>query len=317
MMRALKQTLLLSVVAVTFNSHGQVTPSYEGFGTGYIPNQTFGANATPGTNALVPKTGYTSNWLEIGTGAYPKSKITPNSLDYTSDTGSIITTGGALRLETNARLGREIAVNTGTGTIYFSFLYQLENTGTTTPEPTIASPYFGVEFWKNDAVQIKWRETPGFYSDGSYNMGSDRKFTIRGDSSTISFTGIDINAPLHTLGALDNQVNLIVFKLELTGIPGQDTISIWRNPDLNTNGLDPTPSQAQAFAQITNQNLKFNAISFANFFGNRTLLIDEIRFGNSFSQVINAVPIPEPSTYALLLLATITLIILRRTQKKA
>jgi hypothetical protein len=301
-------------LAVTL-SQAQVTPSYEGFSTGYTPNQTFGANATPNSNATASNPGYTSIWLEIGTGAYPKSSITPQSLDFTTATGNIITSGGALKLETNARLGREIAISSGPGTIYFSFLYQLENT-TSTNQPTIASPYFGVEFWKNDSINIKWRETPGFYSDNTFNLGSDRKFTLRGDDSTVTFTGIDIASPLQTLGQIDNNVNLVVFKLNLTGIPGQDTISIWRNPDLNTGGIDPSASQAQAFAQVSNQTLSFNAISFANYFGNKNLYIDEIRFGNSFSEVINAVAIPEPTTMALLIIGSVLILLAKRKAQR-
>ncbi len=301
-------------LAVTL-SHAQVTPSYIGFGQGYTPNQNFGANATPNANATVNNPGYTSNWLEIGTGAYPKSSITPQSLDYTSATGNIITSGGALKLETNARLGREVAVSLGAGTIYFSFLYQLEDT-TSNNQPAVASPYFGVEFWKNDTMGIKWREGPGFYSDMTYNDSSDRKFTLRGDDSTVMFTGIDVGNPLQILGQIDNNVNLVVFKLNLTGIPGQDTISIWRNPNLDTLGVDPTPSQAQAYVQVSNQTLNFNAISFANYFGNKNLYIDEIRFGNSFADVVYAIPIPEPTTITLLIIGAIVFLLARRKTQK-
>jgi hypothetical protein len=291
--------------------YAQVTPSYIGFGPGYTPNQTLGANATPNSNATASNPGYTSIWLEIGTGAYPKSSITPQSLDFTTATGNIITTGGALKLETNARLGREVAISSGAGTVYFSFLYQLENT-TSNNQPVVASPYFGVEFWKNDAMGIKWREGPGFYSDMTYNDGSDRKFTLRGDNSMVMFTGSDLANPLQILGQIDNNVNLVVFKLNLTGIPGQDTISIWRNPNLDTLGVDPTPSQAQAYVQVSNQTLSFNAISFANYFGNKNLYIDEIRFGNSFADVVNAIPIPEPTTITLLVAGSILFLIARR-----
>jgi hypothetical protein len=293
-------------------SQAQVATSYEGFGAGYTPNQTFGANAIPSSNATVSNAGYTSNWLEIGSGAYPKASISPNSLNFSVSTGNIITSGGALKLETNARLGREVAVSSGPGTIYFSFLYQLENVSTNTPEPTVASPYFGVEFWKNDTVAIKWRETPAFYSDGTYNLGSDRKFTLRGNDTSVSFTGIDLANPLKALGQIDDKVNLVVFKLQLTGIPGQDTISIWKNPDLDTGGIEPSPAQAQVFAQASNQTLDFNAIAFANYFGNKNLYIDEIRFGNSFSEVINAVAIPEPTTVGLLVIGGIVLLLAAR-----
>ncbi len=102
------------------------------------------------------------------------------------------------------------------------------------------------------------------------------------------------------LGSLSTTApNLIVYKYGFDSAANSDTFEVWLNPETAGDAADITLSGA---------NLALNNIEIREVLGNVALSLDEIRLGTEFTDVV---PIPEP-TSAALVLGGLSLLALRR-----
>ncbi len=93
--------------------------------------------------------------------------------------------------------------------------------------------------------------------------------------------------------------NLIVFRYEFNGA-SNDTFSVWLNP---TSASDPANITTNTQADFALQSVELRNTQAAN------LIFDEVRFGTAFADVV---PVPEPSSYALVGLGALGLVLRRR-----
>jgi len=151
------------------------------------------------------------------------------------------------------------------------------------------------------------------------NAGSD-SFGIGGSNNGNSGVG---NAPplqftvdtlsgnagfLNSTTFRNDATNFFVIKIDYTGGFEGDVISWWLNP--NVGGAE-TPT---TFAQSDPFSYNFNEIRVAKFTGDPTWTIDEIRFGSTWESVT---PIPEPSSYGVILGAGVLFGVLSRRKRRA
>lgn len=93
-----------------------------------------------------------------------------------------------------------------------------------------------------------------------------------------------------SLGSLSTtDPNLIVYKYGFDSAANSDTFEVWLNPESAGDTADIT---------LTGANLALNNIEIREVLGNVALSLDEIRLGTEFTSVV---PIPEPTSAALML----------------
>jgi fructan beta-fructosidase len=269
---ALVGASLLPLLTCTSLARAQLL-AYEGFN--YAPGSTL-TNQNGGVGFGV------NSWSLVNTGSpHLPTTINSGNLIFPGNSASAASgTGNSALTQLNDRQGRYLDVtengvfaqngyidsngNIGADgkTLYVSFLQQA---GQDDP-----NGFFEFEFHR------------GGLGDSSRIMG------IGNDTrtSTVDLRTGSINN--QSLGALDTNVNLYVMKIQYQ--PGNDTVSVYRNPTGTTEPATPTLS-------VTNADLSFDGIAVAAFLDNQSVATDEIRMGTTFASVIggNAVGNPTPA----------------------
>ncbi len=267
----MRHFISLVLVGCLTTMSAQVTPLVEdSFETG-TGGYTTGVNL----NGQAPSstTGFTGSWTNTSGGFQVQS----TGLSY----GSLVTSGGAaFATGSNARIGRLLQTtydSTFSGTLYFSFLMQLESVG---------GHYQALEFHN------------GGFSDGTHRqflIASGGNITgLSNDVFAYRFTDGTSSTPF---GTADTNVNMFVVKLELSASAGSDSITIYRNPtDLLVEGNNTITANASG------QDIVFDRITLAFFPAGEvdpsSVTFDELRLGTSFASVT---PVPEPRSAATLL----------------
>jgi len=203
------------------------------------------------------------------------------------------TIGGALSDTTSSSLGaRRTFDNTGLGadgtSVWFSALYN----------HTSAGSDFRLKLFADSSISLG---TSGYATAANSGIG----FNFTGG------TGLRVenqNVQIGTATALAvNTVHLVVGRIDFSDTSNADRVLLWVNPTISLTA----PLDAAAAQNVTGFNLQAtlgNAVA-ARWGGAGTGIIDEIRLGNTFGDVV---AIPEPSTYALLLGGLGALVWLRR-----
>ncbi|MDQ8190528.1 PEP-CTERM sorting domain-containing protein [Roseibacillus persicicus] len=126
------------------------------------------------------------------------------------------------------------------------------------------------------------------YSHRLYNGGGDPM------SSAIS------NSPAATIAP---GAHLMVAQFDMSG--GTPTFNLWVDPDVASLGTGAAPVGG-TFSSVTSgtQNFSFDSIRIGMFSSDQTMVLDELRIGESWADVS---PIPEPSTVLLVGLAGVGL----------
>ncbi len=238
-------------------------------------------NQVPPTSGT-PSSGYTVSGFSSG----------PN-LSYTNG-ASLVTSGGSLEDASGSNPGSLVLTPTGltivNDTDYWgSFLLNLSSpyTATRTSGFSIASG--------PDRMVISFN-TP----TGSSTTNGTINFGVRdgaGDPADgFRTTGGEVELSLNT-------TELYVFKVEVDATGSNSNLYVWRNPfldghELSTGAADwsyvaTTTPGGGSFANSTN----FGEWSFDSS-NQAQIIFDELRFGTDFNQVV---PIPEPTTAALVL----------------
>jgi hypothetical protein len=217
--------------------------------------------------------GYTGNWLNGNATAV----VTASGLSYPG----LASSGGALSANNGAsREGRLLSSaisGTTSGTFYLSVLLQLSN--------ATGGNYKAFELHNGGFSDSTQRTLQIGQGGTSTDFGGTTNFGLRLFSSD-TFR-ID-------LGLADTNVNLFVIRVDLSTTNNADSITIWRNPtSLLTEPAIPNGT-------LSNFNFVFDRTSAANFQANGdSIMVDEIRFGDSYTSVL---PVPEPSSTSLLIL---------------
>lgn len=209
-------------------------------------------------------TGFTGNWVEAYGGAQSPNVIA-GGLSYSDGTNIVNSSGGAVEYPGggNGRAGRQLATpftSATSGTVYFSVMIQPDSTGT---------GYRGVEM-----------------HGGSLDDGNRRLQIVTGENGSANFTVRLFNNNndgfLGDLGTVDNtNVNFFVGKFTFSTVNDGDSLQIWRNPgDLTSEILSGTADFIKS-----GFNLELDRVALARFNGADGFKADEIRFGNTWSDV--------------------------------
>ena len=221
-----------------------------------------------GTNNLFGQspsiTGFSGAW-QAGYGGAESPDAVALGLSYpdlASSGGSVRYTGGG-----NGRGGRLLAApygGTSTGQVYLSILIQLESTGDVYRAFELHDG--GFDDFNHRTLQIATGEGVG----GSV-PGSD--FSVRVNESVGA-----------SLGLQDAAVNLFIIRIDLSDSPGQDTVTVYRNPADLTIESNNAPT-----AVLENLDVEFDRASFARFNGSSGITFDELRIGTAFNDVTGIV----------------------------
>ncbi len=219
-------------------------------------------------------TGFGSNtW-----GSNNEWTITNTSLSY----GSLVTTGNATvatRTSSNIEIFRDFSTTVGgdTTSIWMSFLVS-----------GLGDTFNGLSTF-NGSTEGTFAGALGGTVGGRLISGSSPTHPVSGGTQTIA----------DTLTFSAATTYMIVMHFDMTS---GAVHSAWVNPDLNSlgTGSAPTVANGGVFESTSSNTLDyaFDRIRLGLFNGSSTVTFDEIRIGESW---IDVSPVPEPSSYALML----------------
>lgn len=271
--------IALPVLLVSLASAAHAAVVFDSFLTGGVA-----ASGQYNTGALIGQnptlSGFSGAW------ATPSSAtvtVGASSLAFSNSSGSVNTAGGAVTVTTGRvmrDLGTVLNVQPTTPyTRYVSFLLQNSVSGD-------SAAYRAVEF----------------FQAGSTNQGT-RTFQLglsNTDFGTLNygFRLSNSDALRGNLGSANTGVNLFVVRFDFAN--GNDTVTVWMNPSNLGSEAGAGAGVSVSGALLTSN---IGRVSLASFGGTAsTMGLDELRIGDTWSEVVNftAAPIPEPSSFAAL-----------------
>lgn len=221
-----------------------------------------------GQGPAVP--GMTGNWLNGSSHQVSDTGLTYGGAGYVNGGGGSVT---AMAAGQSGRGGRVLATAydaSSTDTVYLSFLMQVSN---------------------GNLTQYKALEL----HDGGFSDNPNRKFALgvqEGDfgSSTANAFGFKLmnsGSQEYQLasGGLNTNVNLFVVKFEFSDQAASDSVTVWQN----------ATAEDASGVTVSGLDMTFDRISFADYNNNDSAAWDEIRMGDTFTDVI-----PEPATFGLI-----------------
>lgn len=148
--------------------------------------------------------------------------------------------------------------------------------------------------WSNSFALLTFDSNTGTGTAAQLRQnGSGGDFVIRNNS------GGDIGATGSITKASAGTIGLFVFRYDFNAA-GNDTLSVW---------LNPTSASDTAAITATQTDFILNNLMIRNANGSTAPVYDEIRFGTTFADVV---PIPEPTTWALIAGSLTALVVFRR-----
>ena len=265
-----------SINAQTFVHDGFLSGS-KSFDGEYVAGETLVSRDPAALGALGPWLGNVGNTDNIKSVAAGLDYLDPLYLPETGGSAQFIPDGAG----DQGRIGRELVAPvtaSSSGELYFSFLMQTDT--------TIPAAYRAFEFHLDDKLgPFSFSDVPqrkfqiGFHS-GDFDSSTNFGFNATGSG------GSGANA----LSVNNSGVNLFVGKLFLSADAGEDSVTVWQNPDLSM-GVDPENGVTE-----TGLDFEFTHFTFAKFGENSvTVSWDEVRFGETFADVTTgSAAVPEP-----------------------
>jgi len=299
----MKNPILLTaaIAAISLASLGSASATlltYEGFGytsAANITGQTGGSGwrtpvatypwGTGGTTGTVAASGLAYTGINAAYTVFAPTGLAGNyGGAFRNQRLLAIDTGGVYDTAGLRGAGNFIGGSTVTGTLWGSFLV-------------------GASLWDTASG-------PQMVVNLGSTTGTGTQASIRqtGAGSAISLTdgsgnGIGATGTIATSALSTTNPNLIVFRMVFNGA-SDDTMSVWLNPTAATD--------TASISTTTQANFVLNNPEWRSVNANGNLVFDEIRFGTTFADVV---PIPEPSTYVMLLGGIGVLLILRRCRR--
>jgi len=296
----MKNSILLTaaIAGISFANLGSASAtllSYEGFGytsAANVTGQTGGSGwrtpvanfpwGTGGTTGTVAASGLTYTGINAAYTAFAPTGLAGNfggnfrnSRLLAIDTGGVYDNAGL-----KSTTGNYIGGSTVTSTLWGSYLLSGTNWGA-------SFAIFNLDSTAGTGTRAQIRQG-----------GAGGALQITDASGTnIGGTGSILTSALSTTNP-----NLIVFRMVFDGA-NNDTMSVW---------LNPTAASDTASITATQANFVLNQPELRSVNASGNLVFDEVRFGTTF---LDVVPIPEPSTYVMLLGGIGVLLILRRCRR--
>lgn len=250
-----------------------------------ISSESFSGYNTGALNATSPSPtvpGYTGNWTAVDFGdAQPA--ISPGSLTYgyANDLGS---TGDKVAVPSG--VGK--TAKASSGRIYRLLDHRLAVTATTT-----GVRYLCFLFRSGQETGATLYQTLALF-DGPVSQGVDTNRTFdagltTNDAETGTFYNFSTNnAYISTGVAADTAVHLFLIKFKLGDTPASDSVTVWIDPVIPPSG-DPIEGGTIA----TGMNITFDRLVLSDYDENSAAW-DEIRWGDTFADVVAITPIPHP-----------------------
>ena len=235
-------------------------------------------------------TSWAGPWAESF--AAPSVQVLNTGLSYSNGSGTVASTGGSVNLlgapgSRDSRVLTTGFTNAFVGTVYMSFMIQLDDTSTTYRAFEL---HQGTADDGNRKLQI-----------GTGEQGSPDFFVRLFNENNFGFYA--------DLGTSNTDVNFFVAKFVFGDTNDSDSLTLWLNPE-------DLGSEAGSVADYTKNtfNLEFNRTTFAAFSGSGGATWDEVRLGDTFESVTT---VPEPHTYALLATFGMLVFLQRLRHRKA
>lgn len=248
----------------------------------------------------------TDAWTGTASDPARDAQVTTGSLGY----GSLVTGGGKLDTFRNTDFNgaqdytrndsNPITSSTWTE-VYFSVLVNVDGA-------TIDNSDFFSFSWDH---RVSGARQFGFSLDGSTGneiLANQGNLVNVGNRNGVA-TGL-------TLGAGDN---LLLFRVTEKTSGGQDEFELWLNPNLASVGAADYSTTISNGLVVNNANYGFENIGIDALLptdgtGVNSVLIDEFRLG---TELVDVLPVPEPSSALLLLLGAVALLARRRVRALA
>ena len=284
-------------------------------------NSLLQSNVNPSESATAP-------FIKESFSGYAEGAISGQPYQGTGEAykGSWVTTNNNATIVPNESLQYDgwdsdpgyLRVNNSEATMSLDFdLFQaarlMDSNGNIGGESVSGTVYYGFLLNGNDARS--WAGGAELYRDGVEIFGLAQ---VNGYSAYSGFLrdpkalNFDLNSANHEQGAayewVDNEDHLIIARIDFNP-NSTDLLTIYFDPDLS---LSEAEQDAALKTVIEGYNLAFDEIRFRN--GAATWFYDEFRMGLTWDALLGKSDpsVPEPSTWALLILGSAGLLLIRR-----
>jgi len=271
-------------------------PDYEPF-TDATP--TGGTSYTTGANLVGQNDGAGHSWFQAGS-ALPTFTVASGSLSYSGLAASL---GNSVSLGTQnniaARYSIGSAINANGSSLYYSFLLQIPDIGSTLG----AGGGFVAGFNNTGAASQNTSPTVLGARTLIRSVGGGTGFNIGLSKASSSASDFTFGASPTTFSSSDTVFVVAAYDINVLGTAGDDSVRMWINPTPADFGAGSAPTPTLQSASGADMITAGSIQSFllygrpSNLFPNQ-MLVDELRIGSSWADVTPGVP--EPSTAALL-----------------
>ncbi|GAB4167706.1 MAG: hypothetical protein Fur0032_05820 [Terrimicrobiaceae bacterium] len=277
-------------------------------GASLITYDGFDYAASTNLDGLNGGSGWQNGWQNQNSGFPTLSNITVQSPGLSS--GSLVVSGNQTTANTFDSTGRRLDVSFGgawdtAGYVSDPFLITQIDQGNV----------WGSFLARRNSATASWDGGPAFSlhrNNTDWFKDSNTSLQVLWDSSASIWTANVNGGTSQNLSATGlGDTALFVFKLELS-TSGTNNIYLWLNPS-SLGGADLATGTADAsFTGLASADARFKAFAFygGGSVSNATTL-DEVRFGTDYASVT---PIPEPGSLALVAVALLSAVLMRRSR---
>ncbi len=246
-----------------------------------------------------------NNWDLIPSSGGVATNVVAQNLSYT---GFADSSGNAVQLRPNGQdwyrtYTTQSYDSSSNESLYYSFLLRVDDLG----DLNATGDFFGTlagPTGTSGGAAIGLR-----LSGSGFNIGIAKR-----DTTTVEYdsTVFSVGSTILVVGSY----NLV------SGAVNNDTASLWINPGSLGSGSAPSASLTTSNSGVNNDIQSFSSFLWKPQGGNGStqipgsLIVDEVRIGNSWADVTPAA-VPEPSTWAMVLLFVGGVVILRQRRRHA
>jgi hypothetical protein len=291
-----KQLLVVSLALGTATAYA--LPDYDPFADA---SGSSGGTYTVGANLVGQVNAQGQTWYQAGPSSSTQPKLVSGNLSYPglpTSQGNSVSFGGNGE---SARLNLSSVV--GSGTVYFSFLLDV-----TSISGLSSSGVFWAGFNNSTGSQTT---TPTTVATRIYTKTSGDGFVLGVDKNSGTTSDWYWDSTVHHTG----ETLFLVGGYTINSTSSTDDVSsLWINPDASTLGTGTAP--AATVTAATGADITLSQVASFVLFDRSTAqpsgMIDELRIGTSWADVTSPLPVPEPTSLALIAAGLIGLLGVRR-----